>query len=509
MKTWRRTLVRLVVLSGLAHAAHANSLPCEVVPAVVRIHGSGTDGSGSKVETPTGTGFVVGSGGDLVTAFHVVGKDSANGRVVRWGLRADGEEDRTYHIEGWGPNESLIDLGPAIVIEKDETNDVAYLKLTESKLPSVVCSDRLPQEDDEVGRIGWQEKKRVYDRNRGRVARADPGDVGNRIRINLPSQPGHSGGPVFDDEGRVVALVTSGRDGNWVGGETYATPIEFATRLLPADALCRQTAPRRYVFSECEVTARDGWTTLLRLSELGFYEGGRALSFRDLLVAANFSDQSRNTVRFGTPSDAGEFESFRVEARRIPRKRYQEIVAVLPAYDRGRAATPRRVSSDDMSSAWLAMSSEGAQIGVRAFERGNEVHRSGDAIRLLGGTTARVEGIPGGVAPIGIAGEDGDVIVVLTEWESSREPGEVDPHEETFGLLHLYDTQRAVMLTLMDETLAVNTSSVRKKLFKGVGQPLEGLGTPDVFSGSREVAFDAAGLPRETKVELGWSWASH
>lgn len=508
---WCNLLCIMLVMVELTGQACADDLPCDVVSALVRVRTTGTDIQGRPVTPPPGTGFLVGSEGEVVTAWHVVGKYYPDDdQDIKWGKREDGETDRTIKVELWNVKGSNTNSYDADLADKDPANDVAYLKLSAKRrsFPSVVCDNRRPRETALVERIGWLPKAEVYDRKEGSVGLADKHLVGDRIRIFLPSDKGHSGGPVFDKDGRVIGVVSSGLHGLAPDGETFATPIEFVTRILPDDTLCRRTAPLKNVFSECETVSRDDWTVLLRLAEIRFMKGGQSLAYRDLLVAANFGHDDLNTLFFGTPNEVGQLERFSVQARRVAIQDYREIAGALPAYNRERPEESNRMRATNLDATWKTLAKAGSQIGMVSYKNGKRVRQTGNAVSLKGNNTPRIQGIPGGVSPIRLGGKDGDVVVVLTDWVSHRRADDVDDYEETFGVLHFHQTQRAVMLALMDGVRNVDKNTVWKQLYERGGKPLEGLGTPGVFSDDHVVLFDAASLPKETMVKLGWSWAT-
>ena len=54
----------------------------------------------------------------------------------------------------------------------------------------------------------------------------------NFIQIDCRAEHGNSGGPVFNDRGEVVAVLTSGLVDSGAPGINFGTPIKYATDLL-------------------------------------------------------------------------------------------------------------------------------------------------------------------------------------------------------------------------------------------------------------------------------------
>lgn len=141
----------------------------------------------------TGTGFFVAGGGYILTNYHVV----------------DGADDITVYTND---KRSFS----AVVIAKDPANDIAIIKIAES-FPHIplVNADKL-RKASEVMTIGYplvaiqgQEQKATF----GRVnSLFGAGDDVRFMQIDVPVQPGNSGGPLFDEDGNVIGIVTATLD---------------------------------------------------------------------------------------------------------------------------------------------------------------------------------------------------------------------------------------------------------------------------------------------------------
>lgn len=480
-----------------------NGFSCPVDPSVVRITVDGETVNHGHVHQ-SGTGFVVSREGHLLTAFHVVGKDGPNGNVVTWELDANGRELRTITVEFLDEHQKLVSSNwQAGYVNGDPSLDVALLKLREGVFRPVVCRAARLGNNVPVRGIGWRAGKNVYDPIRGHVAPGDPGDIGDRYRIQGNAQPGHSGGPIFDQGGRVIAVLTSGRSGlTESAGETYATPIENVLSMLPETSLCKQTSLRRDTSVACQALAPDDWTTVLRMSHLHFGDKGRELTFREVLVSANFSDKTLNAIKWGSPDNTGTFSRYTVQARKLSSEEFHATLAALgegSSIGKPGSERPRLRGVDQAFELFLE---RGEEIGFLSRVEGREVKR-GDAARILS-YTARVEGIPGGIPPSDPALPDGDVVAVMIDWASSRENPSPDGDDMTN--LQLYDTQRAVMQVTVDDTMAFNPATARGGFFRRVDEPQGSIGGAVVEPTPREIIMDLAGLERDTKIQVAWGW---
>ncbi len=136
----------------------------------------------------TGTGFFVTSDGYLVTNFHVI-EDSKKIAVT-----IDGK------------------LKEAVLVKADPANDVALLKIDTTAeslpIPEVAQVARA----DEVFTLGYpdisiqgQAQKATF----GRInALSGIKDDIRFFQVDVPIQPGNSGGPLIDEKGEVIGIVT-------------------------------------------------------------------------------------------------------------------------------------------------------------------------------------------------------------------------------------------------------------------------------------------------------------
>ena len=147
-----------------------------------------------RSETGSGTGFVVGSEGYILTCAHAAPED---------------EKLMVEYQSGKGPVKSA----EATILLWDEDQDLALLKLKQKvDLPTVILSSRPAYDSGEqltvIGNPGLGETILSQTLTTGvisnpkRMLRDQP-----LIQISAAVNPGNSGGPVFDDRGQVIGLV--------------------------------------------------------------------------------------------------------------------------------------------------------------------------------------------------------------------------------------------------------------------------------------------------------------
>ena len=147
-----------------------------------------------------GSGFIVDSGQGVITNAHVVGGDS---RVSVW--LHDGSE-----LQGR-------------VVGLDEYLDLAYIRLPDGqRLQSAVMgnSARVSAGQDVLA-LGFPLDSAPGDSpivTKGIVSSVRTVDGAKWIQTDAPVNPGSSGGPLMDNRGRVIGVVTSRLDYDWVSG---------------------------------------------------------------------------------------------------------------------------------------------------------------------------------------------------------------------------------------------------------------------------------------------------
>jgi S1-C subfamily serine protease len=147
--------------------------------------------SSPEIVKGTGTAFAVSADGTIVTAFHVV----SNAASIRVSISPD------------------ISV-PASLLRADPMNDLAVLKVS-SKTPNFLCIApiRSAKMGDKCFTIGFPVTSLL-----GREAKYSEGvvsattginDASSLLQITVPIQPGNSGGPLVNEKGQVIGIITS------------------------------------------------------------------------------------------------------------------------------------------------------------------------------------------------------------------------------------------------------------------------------------------------------------
>ena len=140
-----------------------------------------------------GTGFFVSNNGHLVTNYHVVESTKEILVTLRDGDRL-----------------------PARVVRSDPANDLALLKIDAPTNGLSIRNTETLAVGEDVFTVGYplpdlqgQDQKATFGRVNSLTGLL--GDV-RFIQIDVPIQPGNSGGPLIDSAGRVVGIVTARLD---------------------------------------------------------------------------------------------------------------------------------------------------------------------------------------------------------------------------------------------------------------------------------------------------------
>jgi putative serine protease PepD len=218
--------------SSGATALDASALYADTAAGVVDITSRGVSassgaaspfgGPGQSESTATGTGFVVDGKGHIVTAAHVV--DGASSITVKF-------QDGTTRT--------------AKLLGKDDATDVAVLSVDAAGLtlhPLALGSSASLDVGDAVAAIG---DPFTYERSMStgivsgldRTISAPNGfTVAHAIQTDAAVNPGNSGGPVLDAEGKVIGIVdqiaTNGSS-DTSSGVGFAVPIDLVKSELP------------------------------------------------------------------------------------------------------------------------------------------------------------------------------------------------------------------------------------------------------------------------------------
>jgi S1-C subfamily serine protease len=177
--------------------------------------------------TRTGTGFFVSSNGHLITNLHVV--DGAT-RIA------------------------IVDAGGvqilAVLVKSDRDNDVALLRAECESVPVALAEGKQLAKGEEVATLGYplisiqgQEQKATFGHINSLTGIR--GDV-RYWQIDVPVQPGNSGGPLFDSSGRVVGVVSAmlNQFAALRAGGTIPQNVNYALKGEFVMPLCREHLPK-------------------------------------------------------------------------------------------------------------------------------------------------------------------------------------------------------------------------------------------------------------------------
>ncbi|NOY41789.1 MAG: trypsin-like serine protease [Planctomycetes bacterium] len=164
--------------------------------------------------TGTGTGFFVSQDGYLVTCAHVV-QDAARVKVVLGEREWEGK-----------------------VVAVDQVQDLAIVHVEASGLPTLMLSDASGVELAEPVRVvGFPLSdmlgkgiKMTSGTVAGRTQEEEGG--GRTFQIDATVNPGNSGGPIVDDQGRVVGVASALLSGIRISEVGFGVPADEVLRLL-------------------------------------------------------------------------------------------------------------------------------------------------------------------------------------------------------------------------------------------------------------------------------------
>jgi S1-C subfamily serine protease len=182
-----------------------------------------------KVGYSTGTGFFVSDNGIIVTNYHVI--EDAESLTIK-------TNNSTFNAE---------------VLATDPVNDVAILKIASNSKPIPISNYFNVKKGEEVLTLGYpridvqgQEQKATF----GRVNSLSgiKGDV-RLTQIDVPIQPGNSGGPLLNKKGEVVGIVTATLDSIVILRQSGSLPqnVNFAVKVDYIIPLLRQTIDKQFL----------------------------------------------------------------------------------------------------------------------------------------------------------------------------------------------------------------------------------------------------------------------
>ncbi len=170
-----------------ADSVNLADLIAKVEPSVVRIDVTHGESKG------VGSGYVIGEDGTVATNYHVIAGASEATAVFKNGDKAD--------VQG--------------TLWLDPKRDIAILKINKQGLTPLPLAVQLPRSGDSVAAIGrpvglsFSASEGIVSAVRqGKELSDDDSFPGTWIQTTAPISPGNSGGPLVNQEGKVVAMPT-------------------------------------------------------------------------------------------------------------------------------------------------------------------------------------------------------------------------------------------------------------------------------------------------------------
>jgi S1-C subfamily serine protease len=165
----------------------------------------------------SGTGFFIDKKGYLATNFHVV-KDAKTIEIVYNGK----------------PFKATVEVS-------DEQNDLAILKIDDNSfVPLTTLNYNFKTESSDVGTsvfaLGFPMTQIMGEEIKftdGKI-NAKSGYKGeiSTYQISVPIHPGNSGGPLFDNDGNLVGITSSGLDKSLTDNVNYAIKTKYLNLLI-------------------------------------------------------------------------------------------------------------------------------------------------------------------------------------------------------------------------------------------------------------------------------------
>jgi S1-C subfamily serine protease len=211
----------------------AQSLDAEIRENTGDNGGEGEDrGYRRRPVSSSGTGFLISSEGYIATSFHVV--DGAKKISIR---SANGE------------------MGAALVVV-DRVNDVAILKAPVSGIPLQLGDSAQVPSGASVYTVGFPNPA-----VQGFEPKLTKGDINSlsgvkddvrMFQISVPVQPGNSGGPLLNDRGEVLGIITSQLDsikalrasGSLPQNVNFALKVSYLKLIAESSAAVRESVKK-------------------------------------------------------------------------------------------------------------------------------------------------------------------------------------------------------------------------------------------------------------------------
>jgi tol-pal system protein YbgF len=200
----------------------------------------------ARAETVSGSGFVVGSRGEVLTTAHIVAGCS------KVDIQLSSKRAET-----------------AIVVARDPQEDLAIVRLDAgAPAAAIFRAGGGPRAGDtviaDIGDAGRRRSATDADVSVGSVSDlAGPRNDARYLQISGPLQPGKGGGPLLDTSGHVIGIVAARADALRIAGTAgdlprnvnFALKAEIATAFLDINGVDYRAAPSDAHFSPIDVGA--------------------------------------------------------------------------------------------------------------------------------------------------------------------------------------------------------------------------------------------------------------
>ncbi|SHH73604.1 serine protease Do [Sporobacter termitidis DSM 10068] len=168
----------------------------------------------------SGSGFVISTDGYIVTNYHVISYAVEQGFTLTV-MMHDG---KSY---------------PAKVVGYDQDNDLAVIKIDATGLNAATFGTNKDMKvGDAVYAVGNPLGELTYTMTSGivsaldRVITEEDGTGINMFQIDAAVNPGNSGGPVYNDKGEVLGIVSAKYSSTGIEGLGFAIPIDDASGII-------------------------------------------------------------------------------------------------------------------------------------------------------------------------------------------------------------------------------------------------------------------------------------
>jgi serine protease Do len=201
-----------------------------------------TEANGTPIdeEAATGSGFVVSPNGYIVTNRHVLQLWEYDPTWVRNHYKGVIKEIKIVFADH-NPDEARD--GQVVKISDSTDTDLAILRVAPfDKMPYLANFNRDTSslsQGDPVVVIGYPLGKELFEFTQAKTAETSlsAGVISKvsakKIQIDASANPGNSGGPIFDNKGRVIAVLTQGLAALNAQNINFGTPIDAALAMVP------------------------------------------------------------------------------------------------------------------------------------------------------------------------------------------------------------------------------------------------------------------------------------